>query len=88
MRVLLVGGTRNLGPDIVRGLIGRGCEVAVLNRGVTAPGAVLPAGVEQLRADRSDFEQLFGVLRGREFDAVVDRTLYTGVVRSIFSHAN
>jgi nucleoside-diphosphate-sugar epimerase len=73
---LVIGGTRNLGPDLVAALLERHDRVTVLNRGLT-PGD-LPAHVERLRADRSDEAALAAALRGRSFDAVVDTTLYTG----------
>ena len=73
---LVIGGTRNLGPDLVAALIARGDQVTVLNRGVT-PGD-LPREVTRLRADRSDAAALGAALRGRSFDLVVDTTLYTG----------
>lgn len=76
MRILILGGTRNLGPMLVADLLGRGHRVAVCNRGVTADD--LPAEVERLRADRGDRDQLARALGGRDFDAVVDTTLYTG----------
>jgi len=73
---LVIGGTRNLGPDLVAALLARGDRVTVLNRGLT-PGEV-PAGVERLRADRSDAAALEAALHGRGFDFVVDTTLYHG----------
>src|SRR6478609_2341516 len=76
MRSLIIGGTRNLGPSIVHALLWRGDEVAVFNRGQTRDD--LPEEVERLRGDRTDVEQLRRVLSGREFDLVVDTTLYTG----------
>jgi nucleoside-diphosphate-sugar epimerase len=76
MRSLIIGGTRNLGPSIVHALLRRGDEVAVFNRGQTRDD--LPEEVERLRGDRTDPEQLRRVLGGREFDLVVDTTLYTG----------
>jgi len=76
MRSLIIGGTRNLGPGIVQALLQRGDEVAVFNRGVTRDD--LPEGIERLRGDRTDPEQLRRALAGREFDLVVDTTLYTG----------
>lgn len=75
-RVLVIGGTRNLGHDLVLALRGAGCRVTILNRGVTPDE--LPADVERLRADRSDRAALAAALGAREFDAVVDTTLYTG----------
>ncbi len=73
---LVIGGTRNLGPDLVAGLRACGDRVTVLNRGVTADG--LPGDVERLRADRTDPAALAAVLGRRSFDRVVDTTLYTG----------
>jgi nucleoside-diphosphate-sugar epimerase len=76
MRSLIIGGTRNLGPSIVQALLQEGHEVAVFNRGQTRND--LPEEVERLRGDRTDTSQLKKALGGREFDLVVDTTLYTG----------
>jgi nucleoside-diphosphate-sugar epimerase len=76
MRSLIIGGTRNLGPSIVHALLRRGDEVAVFNRGQTRDD--LPEEVERLRGDRTDPGQVRRVLGGREFDMVIDTTLYTG----------
>jgi nucleoside-diphosphate-sugar epimerase len=76
MRSLIIGGTRNLGPAIVQALLQQGHEVTVFNRGQTRDD--LPPEVERLRGDRTDPEQLKQALAGRDFDLVVDTTLYTG----------
>ncbi len=76
MRSLIIGGTRNLGPSIVHALLQSRNEVTVFNRGQTRDD--LPEEVERLRGDRSDPEQLKQVLGGKEFDLVIDTTLYTG----------
>src|SRR5581483_10625179 len=76
VRTLVIGGTRNLGPSLVAALLARGDSVAVLNRGITPDD--LPCEVERLRADRSDAAQLKSALAGREFDLVIDTTLYNG----------
>jgi len=76
MRILILGGTRNLGPGLVAELLARGHRVAVCNRGITPDD--LPPAVERLRADRGDRAQLAAALGGRDFDGVVDTTLYTG----------
>jgi nucleoside-diphosphate-sugar epimerase len=76
MRSLIIGGTRNLGPSIVHALLQRGHEVAVFNRGQTRDD--LPEEVERLRGDRTNPEELRRGLGGREFDLVIDTTLYTG----------
>jgi nucleoside-diphosphate-sugar epimerase len=77
MRSLVIGGTRNLGPSMVRALLQQGHEVAIFNRGQTPDD--LPPEVERLRGDRTDREQLKQALGGREFDLVLDTTLYNGV---------
>lgn len=74
--MLIVGGTRNLGPDLVAALRAGGARVTVLNRGRTPDD--LPRDVERLRADRGDPAALAAALAGRTFDAVVDTTLYAG----------
>ena len=76
MNALIIGGTRNLGPSIVRALLGKGYKVAVFNRGQTPDD--LPEEVERLRGDRSDPGRFRRALGGREFDLIVDTTLYNG----------
>ena len=76
MKALVLGGTRNLGPQIVDALLAEGYDVAVLNRGVTP--AELPRRVERLFADRSKPAELKAALGSRVFDLVVDTTLYNG----------
>ncbi|HEY2804740.1 MAG TPA: NAD-dependent epimerase/dehydratase family protein [Gemmatimonadales bacterium] len=76
LRTLIIGGTRNLGPDLVRALLARGDEVTVLNRGLTADDLASP--VMRLHADRSNEAALRAALGSRSFDLVVDTTLYNG----------
>lgn len=76
MRALVIGGTRNLGPSMVQALLEHGCFVSVFNRGITPDD--LPAEVERIRGDRRDRRQLKATLGSRDFDVVVDTTLYTG----------
>lgn len=88
MDVLLVGGTRFLGPLLVMRLLAGGHKVSILNRG-TRPdpfGAFLPR-VEGFVADRRSPE-LSRALEGRTFDAVVDFAAYeeedvTGAIRAL-----
>ena len=66
-KILILGGTAFLGPQIVRAAQARGHEVTLFNRGRTNPG--LFPDLEQLRGDRDgDLE----ALQGRRWDAVVD----------------
>ncbi|HEX9892967.1 MAG TPA: NAD-dependent epimerase/dehydratase family protein [Gemmatimonadales bacterium] len=76
MRVLILGGTRNLGHDLVLHLLASGHAVSVLNRGRTPD--TLPATVDRLRADRSAPGELREAVGRRRWDVVVDLTLYNG----------
>jgi nucleoside-diphosphate-sugar epimerase len=75
MRVLVIGGNRFVGVELVARLLARGDQVTLLNRG----GLVDPFGplVERLVADRGT--DAFDVaLAGKTFDAVVDLALFDG----------
>lgn len=76
MQALVIGGTRNLGPGIVRTLVEKGYRVTVFHRGLTV--TALPVGVERLLGDRRSEADLQSAVGGRSFDLVVDTTLYTG----------
>lgn len=71
---LIIGGTRFMGYLVVSKLLAIGEKVTILNRGQHPDP--FGARVERLVADRTspDFEQ---VLKGRDFDAVVDFSAYT-----------
>lgn len=71
MRILIVGGTIFVGRALTEVALARGHEVTLLNRGKSA--AAVPAGVEQLTADRNGD---LSVLHGREWDAVIDTCAY------------
>ncbi len=51
MRVLVIGGTRFIGPHVVRGLHAAGHDVTVLHRGRTP--TALPSGVHEVLGDRA-----------------------------------
>jgi len=76
MKVLIIGGTRNMGHFLAKGLHEDGHEVTVLNRGITRDE--LPPEIERLRADRTVPVQLETAVAGRTWDAVVDFVLYNG----------
>ncbi|MCL4297141.1 MAG: epimerase [Anaerolineae bacterium] len=76
MKILIIGGTRNLGHMLALRLLEAGHEVTIFNRGLTLDE--LPGEVVRLRGDRSDPVQLKQALAKRSFDAVVDTTLYNG----------
>ncbi len=70
MRALVLGGSTFVGRRLVQGLVRRGDEVAVLNRGRTP--AVLPDEVRRLVADRTDAASMRAALEHSEWDAVFD----------------
>ncbi len=76
MRVLIIGGTRNLGPSIVRAMLAEGHHVTIFHRGRTLFKAL--RGVEVLHGDRGERDDCERLLGSREFDAVIDMTLYNG----------
>ncbi|RPJ61809.1 MAG: NAD-dependent epimerase/dehydratase family protein [Acidobacteria bacterium] len=75
-RVLVIGGTRNLGHLLCLALLEQGWDTTILNRGLTPDE--LPGDITRFRADRQDAGQLKSALHGKTFDAVVDTTLYNG----------
>ena len=69
LRVLILGGTGFIGPQMVRSLMSRGHTVTIFNRGRT--NTHLFPDVEKLRGDRAnDLESL----EGRTWDAVIDNS--------------
>jgi nucleoside-diphosphate-sugar epimerase len=70
MRILLIGGTRFLGPPLVRRLLAMGHEVAVFHRGRTDAG--VPEGVEHLLGDRDRLTDHAADLRRWHPQVVID----------------
>ncbi len=71
MRILVLGGTSFLGPELVLAARARGHVLTLFNRGKTNPG--LFPDVEQLHGDR---DGKLDALRGRRWDAAVDTSGY------------
>ncbi len=71
-KVLVLGGTKFLGPAIVEAAVKAGYEVTLFNRGLTNP-SLFPE-LEKLRGDRDTGD--FGALEGRKWDFVVDTSGY------------
>ena len=76
MKVLVIGGTRNVGHLLALALLEAGHEVSVFNRGRTPDE--LPAAVTRIHGDRCAPAGLAPALVGAEYDAVVDMVLYDG----------
>jgi nucleoside-diphosphate-sugar epimerase len=76
MQILVIGGTRFVGPRLVRSVLERGHAVTTFNRGRTPD--FLPADVKRLHGERSDTAGLMAALAGRSFDACVDTIAMRG----------
>jgi 2'-hydroxyisoflavone reductase len=83
LKLLVLGGTRFLGPAIVDHALARGHEVTLFNRGKSNPQ--LYPGLEKLRGDRGSpptprspagTPADLKALEGRSFDAVIDTSGY------------
>lgn len=70
MRVAVIGGTRHIGPPLLRMLVEAGHQVLALNRGRTP--AALPPGARHLAVDRAVPGQVATALREASPDAVID----------------
>ncbi len=73
MRVLIIGGTRFMGPHIVNELTDGGHEVTVLHRGNTP--AVLPEGAKEILGDRNRLVDLKPQIKKLGPDVVLDMVL-------------
>lgn len=76
MKILVIGGTRNIGHFLVNDLTEAGHTVSIFNRGKTPD--TLPESIERLRGDRTNPDDLKAAISGRDFDVVVDNALYKG----------
>lgn len=72
--ILVIGGTRNMGFDVVLRLLEMGHRVTTLNRGMSRDE--LPPTVYRLRADRTDSQQMRRALLAKSFDVVIDFVMY------------
>lgn len=93
MRVLILGGTRFIGPFVVRRLVALGHEVAVFHRGETE--ASLPTEVWSFRGNRQQLNDYSDDFRAYKPDVVLDTlamteqdakavmTTFTGLVRRL-----
>lgn len=80
-RLLVMGGTRFLGPEIVEAAKAGGWTITLFNRGKSNPH--LFPELEKLHGDRNKPEEL-SALKDRTFDAVVDTSgYYPKQVRSV-----
>jgi nucleoside-diphosphate-sugar epimerase len=74
MKILIIGGTRQVGYFLTERLLREGHQVTLLNRGISRDD--LPDSLPRLRCDRTDPVQLKRALSSRNFDMVIDNVLY------------
>ena len=75
-KILIIGGTRNMGHYLSQKLAESGEDLTILNRGITKDE--LPDRIHRLHADRKDSMQLRRALLAKSFDVVIDFVLYRG----------
>lgn len=72
---MIIGGTRFMGPHIVRELHAQGHEVAVFHRGETS--TELPEGTTEILGDRNTLDDSADTIRGFAPEVVIDMFLIT-----------
>lgn len=75
-RILIIGGTRNMGYYLSKRLVEAGYDLTLLNRGITRDD--LPSSIHRLHVDRKNHKQMRRALLGKRFDVVIDFVLYNG----------
>ena len=75
MRIFIVGGTRFVGPPLVRELLAQNHEVTLFNRGQTQHSVV--AGVRTIQGDRKDTDALAAAIRECKPEVAVDMIPFT-----------
>ena len=74
-KLLILGGTRFLGPALVDAALAKGWSVTLFNRGKSNPGLFKDVPLEEIHGDRNVADDL-KKLAGRKWDAVVDTSGY------------
>lgn len=74
MRILIIGGTRFMGPYIIQNLRAAGHDVCAFHRGQTS--ATLPEGVTEIQGDRDRLPEYASILREYAPDIVLDMVVW------------
>jgi nucleoside-diphosphate-sugar epimerase len=75
MRILIIGGTRFIGPPVVRSLVEKGHDVALFHRGETE--SILPDVIRHLHGDRRELASFALHFSALKPDVVLDMFPYT-----------
>ncbi len=70
MRILILGGTRFIGPPVVHCLVAQGHSVTVFHRGLST--TQLPLGVESILGDRRELDRFHQIFKEIAPDVVLD----------------
>ncbi len=73
-RILIIGGTRNVGYYLSERLAQSGHDLTLLNRGITKED--LPTSIHRLHVDRTNHRQMRRALLAKSFDIVIDFAIY------------
>jgi nucleoside-diphosphate-sugar epimerase len=84
MRILIIGGTRFIGPYVVRCLTDAGHSVTLFHRGETK--ADLPAAVNHIYGDRRDLPSFINEFKTAAPDVVLDMIPYTEEDARVLMH--
>ena len=74
-KLLILGGTRFLGPALVEAALAKGWTVTLFNRGKSNPGLFKDRPVEEIHGDRNVADDV-KKLAGRKWDSVIDTSGY------------
>ena len=74
MNILVLGGTRFFGVHTVNELIKKGHVVTIATRGITPDS--FGNNVNRVIYDRNDKESITSILKGKYYDAIIDKTAY------------
>ncbi|HYN40511.1 MAG TPA: NAD-dependent epimerase/dehydratase family protein [Thermoanaerobaculia bacterium] len=74
-KLLILGGTRFLGPALVDAAMAKGWSLTLFNRGKTNPGLFKDRPLEEIHGDRNVADDL-KKMAGRKWDAVIDTSAY------------
>jgi 2'-hydroxyisoflavone reductase len=74
-KLLILGGTRFLGPALVDAALAKGWSLTLFNRGKSNPGLFKERPLEEVHGDRNVADDL-KKLAGRKWDAVIDTSGY------------
>ena len=73
MKVLLIGGTGVLSAAVANEAVKQGIDVSMVNRGRRP----LPDGVQLLKSDKDDYDNIAQLIGGNHYDAVIDFLCFT-----------